>query len=403
MALAETDGDGAFALLAASDGVMKQYFLQTLAERFAGDDRAKALKFAEEATVQARAMNQPDRTGAMAKAGAMLVRLGRKEPGLALLDEAARAAEQMALESREAYARGNVAGALAPFDFARALALVEPMKNENDRDRYLGFIATALAATDPKRALDVAGKIGDRSSTPLSVKVAIAFELGSAGKPDEAMRVIEGMKGHFAAAKYQSEAYGWLAVAVASRDKAQAATLIDRALALPVDRPEEFRSWTYFGGGTGEAAWTAACAKRAGYDDMAGAVFRVLAARPSGGHRDPSMEAQCQTIAAAILALSDRKAASQVLRDLELRWGQRLNELGRVVGGRWFLAWALADLTHAEQLFDAELAALESQPNANLQATGVLKMADILVQPSKRREAFLRREIGATWYPGIEE
>ena len=388
MALAETDGDGAFALLSASGGVMKQYHLQTLAERFAGDDRAKALKFAEEATVQARALNQPDRTGAMAKAGAMLVRLGRKEPGLALLDEAARAAEQMSLESREAYARGNVAGALAPFDFGRAMALVEPMKNESERDRYLSFIATALAATDPKQALVVAGKIGDRSSTPQSVKVAIAYELCTAGKPDEAMRVIEGMKGHYAAEKYQSEAYAWLAVAVASRDKARAATLIDRALELPVDQPDQFQSWTYFGGGAGEAAWSAACAKRAGYDDMAGVVFRVLAARPSGRHRDPSMEAQCETIAAAILALSDRKAASQILRDLELRWGQRLNELGKVVGRHWFLAWALADLTHAEQLFDAELAALESQPNANLQSTGLLKMAEAVAQPRRRREEF---------------
>jgi hypothetical protein len=60
-------------------------------------------------------------------------------------------------------------------------------------------------------------------------------------------------------------------------------------------------------------------------------------------------------------------------------------------------------LTHAEQLFDAELAALESQPNANLQSSGVLKIAEVLVQPPKRREAFLRQEIGATWYPGIDQ
>ena len=277
------------------------------------------------------------------------------------------------------------------------------MKNENDRDRYLGFIATALASSDPKRALEVTGKIGDRSSTPQSVKVAIVFALGESGHADEAMKVIEEMKGHYAAEKYQSEANAWLAVAVAPRDKARAAMLLEKALNLPVDQPQEFRSWIYFGGGAGEAAWSAACAKRAGYDDMTSAVFRVLAARPSGRNGDPSTEVECQTNAAAILALTDPKVASQMLRDLELRWGQRLGELGRIAGRRWLMAWALGDPSHAEQLFEAELAALESQPNANVGSTGVFKMVEVLVQPPKRREEFLRNEIGATWYPGIDE
>ena len=401
-ALAETDADGALELLTAPGVGSSQYILQRLAERFAGEDRAKALKFAEEAAVQARAMEQPDRAGAMAKAGAVLVRLGRKEAGLALVNEAAEAAARMGFESRQAYARGNVAGALAPFDVERALALVEPMKDENDRDRYLGFIATALAETDPERALAVAGKIGERSSAPQSVKVAIAYALGVADRTDEAVRVIQGMKG-YAAEKYQAEAYGWLAVAIAPRDKARAATFIDRALAMPVDRPEDFQSWTYFGGGAGSAAWAAVCAKRAGYPDMAGAVARVLASRPSDRHRDPSMEAQSQAIAAAVLALTDPGAARQVLRDLEARSGLRSAEVGRVADRRWLMAWALADPKHAEELFEAELAALEGQREVNLQSTGLLKMAEVLAQPRHRRERFLRGEIGATWYPGIDE
>ena len=400
---ADADGESALELLRAPKDGSSAHVLQKLAERFAGEDRDKALKFAEESAVQARLMPQPDRTGAIARAGAMLSRLGRKEAGLALVNEAAEAAKRMGLEGREAYARGNVAGALAAIDVERALALVEPMKNENDRDRYLGFIATALASSDLKRALDVAGKIGDRSSTPQSVKVAIVYGLGVSGRADEAMKVIEGMKSHYAAPKYQSEAYAWLAVAVAPRDKSRTAMLVEKALNLPVDQPQEFRSWIYFGGGAGEAGWTAACAKRAGYDDMASAVLRVLAARPSGRNGDPSTEVQCQTGAAAILALTDPKAASQMLRDLELRWGQRLGELGRIAGRRWLMAWALADPSHAEQLFEAELAALESRPNANVQSTGVFKMVEVLVQPPKRREEFLRNEIGATWYPGIDE
>ena len=67
------------------------------------------------------------------------------------------------------------------------------------------------------------------------------------------------------------------------------------------------------------------------------------------------------------------------------------------------MAWALADPSHAEQLFEAELTALEGQRNVNLQSTGLLKMVEVLVQPPHRREEFLRSEIGATWYPGIDE
>ena len=59
--------------------------------------------------------------------------------------------------------------------------------------------------------------------------------------------MIEGMKGDFAG-KYRCEAYAWLAVAVASREKERAVTFIDRALAVPLDNPCAFQSWTYFGG-----------------------------------------------------------------------------------------------------------------------------------------------------------
>ena len=130
--------------------------------------------------------------------------------------------------------------------------------------------------------------------------------------------------------------------------------------------------------------------------------MRVLAARSSDRNRDVAMEAQSQTIAAAILALTDPKAAGQILRDLELRSGVRRDELAKMAGGNWLLAWALADSSYAERLFEAELAALESQPDANLHTTGLLKIAEVLVQPPNRREAFLRQQIGATWYPGSE-
>lgn len=402
--LAETDADGALELLTAAGGRPGTYPLIRLAARFAAEDPAKALKFAEEAAVRARAMEQPARASEMARAGALLVRLGRKDAGLALIHEAAEAAARMGLESRSGSARGIVARALAPLDTERALALVEPLKNENDRESYLGYIASALAEVDPERALAVAETLSARSSTPQSVKVGIAYALGSADRLDEAVRVIEGMSG-YAVEKYRSEAYAWLAVAVTSRHPGRAADLIDRALQPPVDRPDQFQSWTYYGGGPGVAGSAVACARRAGYPDMAGAVARVLAARSSDGFRDLSTAARTQTIAALILALTDPAAARQMLHTLEERSGLSPAELGKVADAdrHWLMAWALADPKHAEDLFEIEFAALEGERNVNLQSTGLLKMAEVLVQPRPRREAFVRGEIGAMWHPGIEE
>ena len=228
------------------------------------------------------------------------------------------------------------------------------MKNENDRDRYLGFIATALAESDPKRALVVAGKIGERSSTPQSVRVAIVYALGTSGRTDEAVQVIEGMKGDLRGREVPVRG---LCVARGRRGLARQGTRRD------VHRDAHWRCHWQSAASLPEldllrrrrrrGRWAAACAKRAGYADMGGAVIRVLAARPSDRKRDVAMEAECQTIAAAILALTDPKAAGQMLRDLELRWGQRRDELGQIAGRRWLLAWALADPSYAERLFEA--------------------------------------------------
>ncbi len=112
--LAETDADEAIALFRTPKGGSGQHVLVKLAERFASQDPGKALKFAELAAEKARAMDIPDRAGAMAKAGALLMRLGRKEAGLALVNEGAAAAAKLGFESREAYARGDVAARSRP-------------------------------------------------------------------------------------------------------------------------------------------------------------------------------------------------------------------------------------------------------------------------------------------------
>ena len=60
--LAETDGPGALKLLAQDRDRNTQYTLQKLADRFAPTDPRKALLFAEESALLARALDQPDRS-----------------------------------------------------------------------------------------------------------------------------------------------------------------------------------------------------------------------------------------------------------------------------------------------------------------------------------------------------
>ena len=65
------------------------------------------------------------------------------------------------------------------------------------------------------------------------VKTAIAYKIG-ADRPDEAIKIIESIK-RDNAGRWQAEAFGWLAVALAPRDRARAFALIDRALDLITD------------------------------------------------------------------------------------------------------------------------------------------------------------------------
>ncbi len=94
-ALAETDAESALALLNQNRDARSQRVLQELADRYAESAREKAVRFADEAAVQARGLNQPDRTLAMARAGAVLVTLGRPDVGRKLIEEAGRDAPHL--------------------------------------------------------------------------------------------------------------------------------------------------------------------------------------------------------------------------------------------------------------------------------------------------------------------
>ncbi len=305
--LAEQDGQEALAMLAPASAIESQYTLQKLAARFAPTDRQKALRFAEEAVVRARALEQPDRAMCLAQAGSVLVQLGRAEAGRKLIDEAAQVATRMGTSNWEGYRRGVVATALAPFDVDAALALVAPT---DSKDRYHAFIAAAIADKDTTRAVALADAMADNTGYPDRAKTEIVSRIG-AERADEAIRIIEGMKS-FVANRMRAEGYAWLAIAVAPRDRTRAFALIDRALASPLDHPETYEPQLVLGGAMISAAHMAAAARFIGYPDMESVMMRVMATRVNPFRvfsHDPVTEIQSGIKGAVRVALIDPGAA----------------------------------------------------------------------------------------------
>ena len=401
--MAEADAHGALAFLAKDRGIETQTFVQNLANRFASSDREKALLFAGEAAARARTLDDNNRPSALAMAGAVLARAGRPQAGRALIEEAALAAAQLGNDERIGQERAIVAGQLAPYDLKRALALIEPIQAE-EKDRNLAFIARAIATTDTARALELADEINGRAPVHERVKTAIAYKIGT-DRPDEAVKIIEGMNREHTA-RWQAEAFGWLAVAVAPRDRARAFALIDRAFAIATDDSATAATST---NSSDEmmlaAAHIAVRARQIGYPDMESVVMRVMAARPLGHPDGPHRQIRFTLFAAISLALLDQGTARTVLEQIEAQ--SRSGEFDPAAlprtRGAWLLAWALVDVKKATKLFEAELAAVLSLENENPDSLVrmFLNTAKVLATPPERREAALQDGLyGASWRPG---
>ncbi len=398
--LAETDATRALALLNQRADSQSQAVLQTLAERFAESDPRKAHRFAEEAAGQSRGLNQPDRTLAMARAGAVLVRLGRADVGRKLIDDAARDAAQLPAANWAGVCRSRAAQILAPYDVERALAIIEPFKVKNPdwwKSNHAA-IAAAIARTDTPRAIALVETVDGLGSDRERTRTAIAYTIG-ADHPDEAIKIIEGIKRDRWDSQWRAGAFGWLAVALAPRDRARANALIDRALAMMIDDQDWMRS----GDEMTVAARVAICARRIGYPDMEGAIMRVMAARSGGlgqlaGNRAGFV--QGMATAAAHLALSDPGAARTVLEQIEERPGLDPASLPQA-RQPWLMAWALVDLQKAQSIFEAELAAFEREKRRDLWGAGFFETVELVTAPPDRREAVLHsRSGGGSWRPG---
>jgi protocatechuate 3,4-dioxygenase beta subunit len=382
--IAESDVDEALALLAQVDNDSGYYALKGLTEQYLKTDVAKALRFAEEAAVQARTREQPARTWSLAEIGNLVRQLGKEDVGRKLIDEAASMADKLGAQQHQALARGMTAQALAPYDLDRARRLLEPLTDSNDRIRYALMVASATMKDDP-------------SLLPRA-RMQIAYRL-AASDPAAAFRIVDSIRGD---AKTRAEAFAWVAVAVAPKDQKLAISLIDRSLAIYVDEPEEFRQWSSWGAPSVFAARVAGQAHEIGYPDMDSVIARVLAVRQIDRYESPARVTESHAATALILALTDATTAKQILRSIEPRNAVIGTGYSSIRRQLWLPAWALADLHHAGELFDRELASFKEKATIDLQDNGMTRMVEILTIPPEERPRRLLRSYGAFWFPGEE-
>jgi hypothetical protein len=384
--VAATDADEALALLAQVDNSTAYFALKAIIERLSKKNAPLALRFAEEATIRARRLEQPSRTWSLAEIGTLVRHFGKEEAGRKLIDEAASMAHKLGAQGHQALARGMVAQALAPYDLKRAQHLLEPMTEGRDILRYAAMIFSAAMKDDP--------------SLYPRTRMQIAYRLAATDAP-AALRIVDSIKDR-GDGKTKAEALAWVAVAVAPRDKMLAYTLIDRSLAIYVDEPNELRSWSNYGAPSVFAARVAGQAREIGYPDMESVVARVLAVRQIDRYESPARATESQVATAMVLALTDPATARQLLLPLEPRKNLIGSGYSSIRRSFWLQAWALADLTHAVELFDRELAALKQDGTTDLYDNGVVGMIELLTTPPEERARYLLRHYGVFWFPGEE-
>ena len=373
--------------------------LKSLAERYAKSDPEKAMRCAEEMVVRARAMDQPARTTGVAQAGQLVTRLGNVASGRKLIEEAAAMIPRLGPQ-RNFEARGAVAQAMAAYDVKRAMALM-PAKllprgsdQQSQQASYqqmqaVSNLAAAICVAHPEEAGQLVAKLeswyADRARIRMACRIAPV-------RPGDALVLLEGVDADQRVSwgrenwEGKAAAFGWVAAAIAPRDKARACALVDRALA-GLTTPRDPRSGVVYGNGLGaiSAGTLVLQAARIGHPDMLSVVNRALAARLCASQLySPVQAAECNAQLAALLAMADPATARDVLQWLEPQSEQLAHPRSSGNCDCWILAWLLAEPSRGRELFEKRLLELKAKPG-DYQFYQLLELVRTLVLPVQER------------------
>src|SRR5439155_13302523 len=145
---AKDDPDEAIALLKPVANMEGFRAVCTLSGQLLADSPPQALRVAEEAVARARGMEEGERAWALAQAGELVYRAGKKEAGRKLIEEAANLAAPLGFADLDGYRRGMVAIRVALFDPAACRKMIDPMKGASDFNRWLAQACGRAAEHD---------------------------------------------------------------------------------------------------------------------------------------------------------------------------------------------------------------------------------------------------------------
>lgn len=392
---ARADIDEAVAALQQARGYDGFWETFRLGERLLAVDKAKAARLAEEAAVRARQTEPPAKVWMLADAGTLAVRAGNPA-GRKLIEEAADLAEKLGTNDHDILARGIAASRLAPFNWPRAKAMLDAIRDPSEYNRYLRSTVAQLAATDLPRAKQLLDQFRpDNASYRHEARVRLATRI-ALDRPGEAVALVDGVR----EPAYRFLGYLKLATVFAPTDKSRAVKLIDAGFDLLDGDADGFRSWSNYGERAGFAAVAAVRAQQIGHPDVPGLIARTLALRPAGQNvwGSPEHHAEQTVNVAAVLALIDPLTARHLLATV----APPDEYVTRALSHRrdWLFALALADPERATVLADRlmERARTARDAKNGLSGTGLVELGTILTSRDRLTELTgygnIARELG---------
>jgi hypothetical protein len=372
--------------------------MKRLAQKLITKDRAKALRLAQEMAVQARSVDPQYRIFATADAGRLLAQLGRADAGRKLVEDAAAQAEKMTTSDEwNRYVRGFVAGRLASFDLPRAKKLLDGPTSAMERSRYAAMCANALAASDPDataQMLELCEKGFYRDQHVQSAAYVMA-----ATNPEAAVKLLDLGEG----SSYTAAGYGWIALAVAPRDKPLAHRMIDRGFRAIHERNPKAKDWNSFGGWGEAAAALALFAVAVDHPDRAALAAHVIAERPTISDVSSEVRALEANIGLALLLAPADRAAARMLLDIAER---RKQDIGGGQGGirqrEYLTAWALIDPQRSVSLLVAQIEKLKASGNGLNERSSVMDVLAIMTKTAGDRPRSIAKMLWTGW-PDPEE
>jgi RNA polymerase sigma factor (sigma-70 family) len=348
--LAAEDLDEALAQIPKGKGRWDVDPVLNLGEHFLKTDKAKALRAAEEAAARARALDPADRAWVLARVGDLAVRSGNAAGGKKLIAEAADLAGKLPADANHRHTRDEVAALVAPHDEPAAHRLIEPFTDPDNYSWALAGMIDRIAETDPDRAEALLPKLRPQNGFSHCVApLAIAYRVAAAD-PDRAERLVN------AVPRATYRVLGLARLATLVKDRERAWKLIDRAMELIEERPDDLRGWSGEGGEAAMAAVVAVRGRMVGHPDVSGLVGRALAQRPTEREEPRKPERDRQTVfVAVIMAFADPAAARTMLGGLgpPAEYARRAGYEMR----NWVFAAAMADPDGAPAAVEAALAA----------------------------------------------